>query len=283
MRLIAILLILSSALLASEKVLLHTFQEASADAYSPAGKTRMQRAIEELGSKGGEASAKALAHFIRRSLTDVDAARTERVVIEKRGWKAHAGIKRLKKELDHLHHRESAGATDIGPQIAARQTRLVAMKKALDLAKRNTLRVMKLQDMMIKQRERAAIACASILRRLDPEQFANVLVTLRSTLDVDNRDESLLLVRMLRASQRKQAAAPLLDIFSHPKTIEGARIEAACAVAALSEGRSTRELIDRVRKDENFARARVMHALSLAARRKLKDLDAASEWAKTLK
>ena len=56
MRLIAILLLLTPTLLASEKVLLHTFREASSDAYSAGGKTRMQRVMDEMAEKGGDAS-----------------------------------------------------------------------------------------------------------------------------------------------------------------------------------------------------------------------------------
>ena len=283
MRRIAILLLSASPLLASETVLLHTFKEASADAYSAGGKARMERAMENLAEKGGTKSAAALARFIKQTLAAEDAARADRVAIEKRGWAAHIGIKRLKKELGHLRHRESAGATDLGPDIESREHQLVKLQKILASAMADTSREVRRQESMIAQRERATVACTKILARLEPDLYAIALSSIRSTLDIDDRDESLLLVRMLREAHRKQSASPLLDIFSHPKALPATRTEAACAVASLAEGRSTRQLIEWLRKSPSVEHKRVLHTLSLAARRKLADLDAAAEWAKTLK
>ena len=283
MRRIAILLLSASPLLASETVLLHTFKEASADAYSAGGATRMQRAIENLAEQGGDKSAAALTRFIKQTLQAEDKTRAGRIAIEKRGWAAHVGIKRLKKELGHLRHRESAGATDLGPQIESRKNQLAELKELFASAMSETTREVRRQESMIAQRERATVACTKILARIEPDLYALALSSIRSTLDIDHRDESLLLVRILREAKRKQSASPLLDIYSHPKALPAARAEAACGVAVLADGHSTRQLIERLRKDDSIDRKRVLHLLSLAARRKLADLDAAAEWAKTLK
>jgi len=283
MRRLAILLLSASPLLASETVLLHTFKEASADAYSAGGATRMQRAIENLAEQGGDKSAAALTRFIKQTLQAEDKTRVGRIAIEKRGWAAHVGIKRLKKELGHLRHRESAGAPDLGPQIESRENQLAELKEVLASAVSETTREVKRQESMIAQRERATVACTRILARIEPDLYALALSSIRSTLDIDHRDESLLLVRILREAKRKQSASPLLDIYSHPTAPPATRAEAACGVAVLADGRSTRQLIERLRKDDSIDRKRVLHLLSLAARRKLADLDAAAEWAKTLK
>ena len=283
MRRIAILFLSTSPLLASETVLLHTFKEASADTYSGGGAARMQRAIENLSEKGGAKSAAALTRFIKQTLEAEDKTRADRIAVEKRGWAAHIGSKRLKKELGHLRHRESAGATDLGPQIESRENQLAKFQEILATAMSDTTREVRRQESMIAQRERATVACTKILARLEPDLYALALSSIRSTLDIDHRDESLLLVRMLREANRKQSASPLLAIYSHPKALPAARAEAACAVAMLGDGRSTRELIERLRKDESIDRKRLVHLFSLAAKRKLADLDAAAEWAKTLK
>ena len=129
-----------------------------------------------------------------------------------------------------------------------------------------------------RQRVLGAKACITILGRLDGEAFARAVASMRSTLVVDKRDPSLLLVHALRRSGRVEGSAALLEIFSHPKTIDAVRIEAACAIASLGDKASMRELVTRLMRNKKLGRKRPLHALSRAAGKKLATLEEAKTW-----
>jgi HEAT repeat protein len=283
MRWTALLLFLTSSLFAQEEGLLVVFRDSAAEAYTSGGKGKAERAIAALGEKGGARSVDAIATFIRDGFKAEDELRADQIKVEKRGFTAYASVERVQRELDHLAHRESAGATGLGPQITAREHKLRELNKTVEGAKSQTMRLARMQDTMIKQRERCVIATCKILARLKPKELVFAIGLLRRALDIDKANQSLFLVRTLRASGRKEASPALLEVFSHPKAAVPVRIEAASAVAQLKDANSTRDLIARLKKEPAFDNKRVLHAFGMAAKKRIADLDAASEWARTLK
>ena len=185
----------------------------------------MARAIESLGEKGGVRSAQAIAEFVREGFKTEDEVRAARLKLQKGGLAAYKSMERVQRELDHLAHRESAGATGLGPQITAREHKLRNLEKRLETAKSQTLRTVATQDAVIAQRERCAAALKKILGRLKPDQLAATVGALRRALDVDVAAQTLLLVRVLRESGRKEVSPSLLEVFSHPKAAEQVKIE----------------------------------------------------------
>lgn len=287
MRRAAALLILSALVLAGEDAILHAFKVAREDPFSPRGRARMDRAIAALAKDGGPKSVPALADFLREADGTERDLRKERLAVQKRGRVAHIGMEQVTRELEHLRHRETAGATGLGPQITARADKLRAMEMTLDDAKKETIRLIRIQNEIVKKRESSTLALIGILRRLDEKDLGAAISALRKSLAVDSHDQVLLLIRVLRESNRRPAAPALLEVFSHPKTGSADKTSAACAIAHLAEPATTRLLIERLRVDgaavEEAERARILHALGMAAKQRFKDLDAAAKWAADLK
>ena len=101
--------------------------------------------------------------------------------------------------------------------------------------------------------------------------------------DIAKEHETLLLVRVLRGCERVEAAKHLIDIVTHPTLATGPRRQAVSALATLHDREGIKALIKLWERDPRDAGAYVQHALSLAAKRQLKDVSAAREWAKTLR
>jgi hypothetical protein len=213
--------------------------------------------------------------------------RAERLDVETRGRLAYSGIEQIKRELEHLRAREKAGATDVGPKIEARAAKLEGMEQAVTTAKSETYRLALIQEEISTKRLAAVVACARILSRIEAEELAVAVGSLRKSLEVDDSEQVLLLVRILRESKRKETAGALLEVFSHPKTSAAGRTAAACAIAFLAEPDATRLLVRRLQKDaaaeKPMDRARILHELGLAARQRFTDFDAAAKWSETLK
>jgi len=297
MRRAALLLFCCVPLLASEEVLLHSFKVAREDPFSPQGRARMDRAIASMGEEGGVQSAVAIADFLRTTYVEETDVRAERIETERRGRTAHNGIEQVERELKHLRARENAGATDVGPKITARQDKLVSMQEAIKLAKIETYRLLRIHEEIFRKRDASALASTRILSRLKPAEVATAVGALRKSLEVDQPDQVLALVRILRGSKRKETAGALVEIFSHPKTGPSGRTVAACAIAFLKDPESTRALIRRLNQKpatnaatdaqtgsgDSVDRARILHALGLAAQQRFKDFAAAAKWAETLK
>jgi len=283
MRCLVLPLILAVSANAGEEALLHVFKVAREDAYSPRGKARMDRAIEGLAKGGGVQSVIALGEFLRESQRLETKLRKERLIVQRRGRVAYTGIEQVKRELEHLRHRENAGATGLGPQITARIEKQRSMERALESAKTETVRSIRRQDEVVGKRNAGVEACSRILSRLSPDEVRTAIGSLRKSLDVDEDEPVLLLVRMLRRSKRKEAASALLEVLSHPKTGAAGRTSAACAVAYLVEPITTRQLVERMRQDKLLDQKLILHELGLAARQRFKNLDEAAKWAATLK
>jgi len=287
MRLVALLLILSAFVFAGEEALLHAFKIAREDPFSPRGRARMGRAIEAVSKGGGVRCVAALADFLRVAEEAETKVRKDRIEVERSGRVAHSGMAQVKRELEHLRHRESAGAIGLGPQISARVDKLQSMEAALETAKHETRRYSLTQAEIFRAREASVVACAAILARLKPDDVTTAIGSLRKSLDVDSHAQVLLLVRVLRSSKRKEAGSALLEVFSHPKTGAAGRTAAGCAIAFVGDPNATRQLIKRLRQDaasdKSLDRSRIMHEIGLAARQRFEDLDAAAKWAATLK
>jgi len=283
MRCALVLLIFVVPTWASEETLLHEFKIARADPFSPRGKSKMDRAIASLAKDGGVKSVAVLADFLRETHKAETEERARRIEIQRRGRVAHSSTEQIKRELEHLRHRENAGATGLGPQINARTEKMRSMESAVETAKIDSMRSFEIQGQIWKKRESSAHACALILARLKPDETVTAIGSLRKALDVDQREPALLLVRVLRESKRKEAAGPLLEVFSHPKADTAGRASAACAIPSLGDGNATRQLVKRLQLEKQFDSARVLHALGLAAHRRFADLDEAAKWAATLK
>jgi len=263
---------------ADEKGALEIFADARRDPYSASGRGRMERAIALLGKDGSVASIRALGEFLQRTFADEVQLSAEVDEIKKIGRVAHDDNLRISRELSHLKQRERAGATGLGPQIAKREDRMQSNAAALNNAKSQTVRVDRVFGVVRNHRVHGAKACIAILGRLDAEAFSRAVASMRSTLVVDKRGPSLLLVHALRRSKRVEGSAALLEIFSHPKTVDSVRIEAACAIAILGDKASMRELVTRLIRNKNVNPKRPLHALSRAAGKKLATLEEAKTW-----
>ena len=273
-----LVLLVATAARADEKALIEILNDAMRDPYGPSGRGGMERALKRAEKEGGPATVRVLAKFIQATFNDETAMKDEMRGIKKKGRVAFEDIERLKREIAHLKHRESAGATGLGPQITKREVSLRSAAETLELAKNDTFRLDRLSDVLRAQRDLAASGCSTILSRLDSKMFAQGVAGMRSEIVVEHRDPSLLVVHMLRRSGKPDASSALLEIFSHPKTQVEVRVEAACAVASLRDKESMRTLVDRLLVDKAIEKKRILHALSRAAGKKLATLDDAKTW-----
>lgn len=273
------ILLLAATALAGEKEAIEAFRKVRGDSGAVADQPRVEEAIEELARMGGVESIGELARYLHDGVVEwrriVEVVRETKV----RGREAFEAIDRIRRELEHLRHRQKSGATGLGPQIEERQDKLDRARAEFEKVKIDTAAAGRRLTAIEEVRQKGAAACTRILRRVPADRVGEAVRALRSALDPADEEESLLFVRILRQAKRPGSAPALLDIFGREESPDAARIEAACAVAVLGDRAALRTLLARFDDEDESATRRLLHAISRVARKKIESLDAAKAWA----
>jgi hypothetical protein len=251
--------------------------------FSPGARARVAPALEEIVGLKDARAIQPLAAFVVQTLIAEDRLFREMIETQKRGAKARRRSDEIETQLKHLDVRLRAGATDVAPQIDALKRERDAMDNAFRVVSHAVDAQQRAVNYARDLRDDLVTGCVTILRVIKSEQVPAALIALSRSFDIAKEHETLLLVRMLRGCKRAEAAKHLIEIVTHPTVATGPRRQAASALATLPGREGIEVLIKLWERDPKGAGAYVRHALSLAAKRQLKDVSAAREWAKTLK
>lgn len=284
MRPIAILLLVGAAALAQDRFAdtLKRFQKAAAGVAEPQEQAKVYPAIEELVATGDARAVEPLLGFL------VATYRTEAGLFETiaklrgRTNDLNQRVATLDKELEFLRLKEKAGDRSVGPEIQRRDAERQEKMRLAAQARMDTIDVGRTVDFVREVRDRLAEGCARLLKGLEGEQRTVGLNGARRALDIQDREQALFLVRVLRTCGLKEAEPHLLEVFAHPKVDDAVLRAAQYALAPVMTRRGADVLLSIWERDPEGRGKHARHALSLAAHQNLADLAAARAWAKTL-
>jgi len=279
MRCLAILLLAAATTAASEDFgsIERIFNQARKQASTPGARAVVLPAIEKMVACKDVRAVRGLATF----LVETFARETEALELlrttQRGGAKANTAIDEIGKELHHLQLKRRAGDVSVGPRIQELLDKRRREQEAFEHAKRETARFGRLVGFLRELRSILADGAAEVLRKANADSLERGFRFLRASFDPTEHAQGLFLVRILRECGRAGAEAHLLDLLAQPKVGRPVRVTALQAVAAFRSRRGCETLL-RLARQEKALRPHVLHALSLAAHKKLGSLKAASAW-----
>jgi hypothetical protein len=284
MRPIAILLLVAAAVSAEDPftAALERFERAVAKAAQPEAQATVDPAVAALVATGDVRAVKPLLSFLVTTFLLEDGLRKVDREARQREADATERIKTLDTEIGFLHLKEKAGDKSVGPEIRKRIEEHGRQLRVSEEARGEKARLGRTIGFVRGVREKLADGCARILKGLAEDQVAAGLDGARQVLDPANREQALFLVRVLRGSGAKQAEPHLLEVFAQPQVDDAVLRAVQYAIAPVMTRRGADVLLEVWARDPNGRGKHARHALSLAARRNLADLEAARAWAKSL-
>ncbi|MHC4164346.1 MAG: hypothetical protein ACYSUM_19655 [Planctomycetota bacterium] len=284
MRPIAVLLLVAVAVSAQDPFAesLKRFERAAAGIVEPGAQAKVYPAIEDLVATGDVRAVKPLLSLLVATFEAENGLFKTNKELRRRGADAVDRAKTLDGELQFLHLKEKAGDKSVGPEIQKRVEERTKQSRLFDQMRGETVRIGRTIDFVRDVREKLAAGCAHVLKGLEGDQLTAGLNGARQVLDIANHEQVLFLVRVLRGSGSKQAEPHLLEVFAHPKVDDAVVRAAQYAVAPLMSRRGAEALLQVWERDPEGRGKHARHALSLAARRNLADLETARAWVKSL-
>lgn len=284
MRPIALLLLVAAAASAQDPfaATLERFDKAAARTLEPDAHTKVNAAVEDLVATGDVRAVKPLLQQL------VATYERERIlfkavkVTQKAGADAVERATDNERELEFLRLKEKAGDPSVGPKIQKLVDEQVELTREFEEKRGETIRIDRTIAFVRDLREKLLVGCVQVLKELEGETLEAALGTARQVLDLANRDQALVLVRVLRLSGAKQAESHLLFILANLEA-DGAVLRAAqYAVAPLMTRRGAETLLRVWERDPEGRGKHARHAMSLAAKKNLVDLEAARTWVASL-
>jgi len=284
MRPIALLLLVAAAASAQDPfaATLERFDKAVARTIEPGAHAKVNAAVEELVATG---DVRAVEPLLRQLVATYE---HEGVLFKAIKEAQRIGADALEREnaigtaLGFLRVKEKAGDSTVGPAIQKLTDEQGEKRRLFSEKREESARLDRISVFVRELREKLLVGCVRVLKGLEGETVAAGLASARRMLDVANRDQALVLVRVLRMSGAKEAEAHLLEILAQPK-VDGAVLRAAqYAVAPLMTRRGAETLLGVWERDPEGRGRHARNALSMAAKRNLGDLEAARAWVASL-
>jgi hypothetical protein len=284
MRVAFLLLVCVGAALAADpfEAALRDFEVARRSVFPFGSEVQILPAIDNLVE---QQDARAVPHLLAFLLqtSDAEADLFERIgKAEATGAEAVGRLGAIDTEIGQLRRRAEAGATDIGPAIERLKAERTEQERTFQRIRHEVTRLGRAIGVTWKVRDKVLDGLGRTLAALEGDALRKSLVTATETLDAAHPVESLLLVRVLRQCKRPETVDPLIELVRRDKVHPPARRRAASALAAQRDPRGIAALLDLWAGDPEGMGEHVRHALSLAAGRRLADLESARLWAASL-
>ena len=248
--------------------------------FEPGARARINPAVEQLAECDDPRVAGVLARYMAYTLAGERKAEEALKQIQAAGAAANDRILAIDKELLHLVVRLKAGAHEVGPRIEELKVTRTRQERIFANARAETDRLDRAVAFARGLRDRILVLGAGSLARLPKDRIETGLRGVRRALDVKRETQALLAVRMLRESRRVEAVPHIVDILNHPGISAGARRQAILALATHDDPRGIDALLKAWQRDPGGIGQHARYALSLVAKRPLKDMEDARAWAK---
>jgi len=284
MRPIALLLLVTAVASAQDPfaATLERFSKAAARTLEPGAQAKVSAAVEDLVATG---DLRAVQPLLEQLVATYERERTlfkSIAVTQKFSADAADRAIEIDRELEFFRLKERAGDPSAGPKIQKLIDEQKQQVRVIDEKRGQVLQIDRTIAFVRDLREKLLVGCVQVLKGLEGEKIEAGLGIARRVLDLASRDQALVLVRVLRMSGVKQAESHLLDVLANPK-VDGAVLRAAqYAVAPLLTRRGAETLLRAWERDPEGRGKHARHALSLAARKKLADLETARAWVESL-
>jgi len=286
MRPLCLLLLLVAPLMAQEDLTpaLETFRKACGEFEARGERSGVESALQVLEQSGDPAAlepiAAALVRTIGMELRLLQSGRK----LQRKGADAFDRVLGLRGEIELLEQRKEAGATDLDPEIEKRriEMRRLEATSMKATAERGRLRLLGVEVAAV--RDGLADAYGRMLAAVGETAAGSAgIETLRKQLDLARPEHALYFVRILRGSGLRSAVPALIEVLDGPETSEALARGVISALGQLGTRAGVDALIRSWERNPKELGAPARHALSMAARQNLPDLEQARAWAKTLK
>jgi hypothetical protein len=259
---------------------LRAFDEARKATMEAGGQARVNPAVEALAETK---DIRAVAHFAAYVLETITEER--RVVADQRklqreitdlGERAEA----LASDLKKLELKEKAGDRTIGPVIERTVTERTQCLQKFEAHTKSYEQMDRTVAFLRDLRMRLADSCAELLKGRKGAEAAAGIEGVRRPLDLADREQGLIVVRILSSSDAEGVEEQLLEILSAPKADDAVRLRAEYGLANHLTRRGAETLLRFWEKDPKDERPR--HVLSAAAKKRLETIEDARAWVATL-
>lgn len=259
---------------------LRAFEEARKAMLEAGGQARVNPAVEALAATKDHRAVAPFATYLLETITEerrilADQRKLQREIADL-GERAEA----LDADLKRLELKEKAGDRTVGPVIERTVAERAQCLQKYDTRMKSYEQMDRTISFLRDLRGRLADYCAELLKGRKGAEAAACIEGVRRPLDLADREQGILLVRILSSSDAEGVEEQLLEILSAPKADEAVKIRAQYGLANHLTRRGAETLLRLWENDPKSERPR--HVLSAAAKRRLETIEDARAWIATL-
>jgi hypothetical protein len=284
MRRLLLPLLLAGVAVAADELAprLQAFEEARKHTLEPGGQATVYPAFEALVAVGDVRAVAPIASYILETIQSDRRLLDDGRKVQAEMAEASARVEVLKHELEQLDLKEKAGDRTVGPEIEKRVSEQMTLQRKRDQLEKNLDQIDRTLLFLRELRGRLADGCVALLKGKKGEQAAVGISGVRHALDVADKDEAFVLVRIFGDSDLDEAEDQLLEILAAPKADPAVRMRTQYALVHHLSRRGAEALLRIWEEDPDGAGAHAQHVLSLVAKKRLGTLDEARAWIATL-
>jgi len=286
MRRIPLLLLIAPATVAiaddSFPLRLQAFEEARAFTLEAGGQARVYPALEALAATGDVRAVAPIASYLLETITSERRLLDNLRDLQKQIAGSASREEAIDKELTQLDLKEKAGDRTVGPAIEQRKSERALLDRQIDRRTREIEQIDRTIGFLRELCRRLVDGSIALLKGRTGEEVKVAIVGVCRALDVADKDQVLVLVRIFGESDLAEAEDQLLEILAAPKADSSVRLRAQYALAHHLTRRGAEALLRIWERDPKRAGVHAQHVLSLAAKKRLGTIEDARTWVATL-
>jgi hypothetical protein len=261
---------------------LKAFEEARAFTLVAGGQARVYPAVEALVATGDVRAIAPVAAYLLETITSERRLFDDMRQIQKELAESGGRCQALERELVQLDLKEKAGDRTVGPAIEQRRSERMLLERQNERRMKDIEQIDRTIGFLRELRGRLTGDCVALLKGRGTEEAAAAVAAVRRSLDVADKDQALVLVRIFAASDLAETEEQLLEILTAPKADRAVRLRAQYALARHLSRRGAEALLRLWERDPTRAGVHAQHVLSLAAKKRLGTIEDARAWVATL-
>ncbi|HEX5137322.1 MAG TPA: hypothetical protein VFY93_10135 [Planctomycetota bacterium] len=261
---------------------LQAFEEARAFTLEAGGQARVYPALEALVATGDVRAVAPIASYLLETITSERRLFEDLRNIQKQLAEAASRAEAIDKELTQLDLKEKAGDRTVGPSIEERKSERAMLARQADHRAKEMEQIDRTVGFLRELRGRLVGNAVTLLKGRTGDEAKTAIAAVRRALDVADKDQALVLVRIFGESDLAEAEDQLLEILAAPKADSSVRLRAQYALAHHLSRRGAEALLRIWERDPKRSGVHAQHVLSLAAKKRLATIEEARAWVGTL-
>jgi len=261
---------------------LQAFEEARAFTLEPGGQAKVYPAVEALVATGDARAVSPVSSYVLETITSERRLLEDARRIQKEMGETMERLEAVSRELAQLDLKEKAGDRTVGPAIEQRKSERMLLERQNERRMKEVEQIDRTIGFLRELRGRLVDDCVALLKGRKGDEAATAVAGVRRALDVADKEQALVLVRIFAASDLAEAEDQLLDILAAPKADRAVRLRAQYALARHLSRRGAEALVRLWEREPTRAGVHAQHVLSLAAKKRLATIEEARAWIATL-